>query len=213
MNTRSSLLSLAAAFAVLVSTPSLAGEDIATTTASTADSTTGVAGAQPGGPNLSETVGDWVVRCFPVKAPAPCEVLQITAAKDNQDQRVFSVSFAYVPSRDSYGMQIVVPLGVSVPKGLSVGKETGVMSAIKYDRCQEDGCYAEDLIPASAVDSLAMAGESVLINVTAYGQAEGTGMVLSLKGFGDSIARLKTLARERAVGDIPAGTATDLAPN
>src|ERR1700692_2210240 len=63
--------------------------------------------------SINQNVGDWVVRCVltSVKSPAPCEVLQSTVNKDNQ-QRISRMSIAYVPSRETYAMQIVVPTGV-----------------------------------------------------------------------------------------------------
>src|SRR5438105_3414318 len=67
--------------------------------------------------SINQNVGDWVVRCVltSVKSPAPCEVLQSTVNKDNQ-QRISSLSIAYVPSRETYAMQIVVPTGVALAK-------------------------------------------------------------------------------------------------
>ena len=71
--------------------------------------------------SINQNVGDWVVRCVltTVKSPAPCEVLQSTVNKDNQ-QRISSMSIAYVPSRETYAMQIVVPTGVALAKGLTL---------------------------------------------------------------------------------------------
>src|ERR1700716_1724833 len=47
--------------------------------------------------SINQNVGDWVVRCVltTVKSPAPCEVLQSTVNKDNQ-QRISSLSIPYV---------------------------------------------------------------------------------------------------------------------
>ena len=96
------------------------------------------AAAPPADPNaaaaqqfsINQNVGDWVVRCVltTVKSPAPCEVLQSTVNKDNQ-QRISSLSIAYVPSRETYAMQIVVPTGVALAKGLTLAPS---LNAVKF---------------------------------------------------------------------------------
>src|SRR5258706_13480589 len=52
--------------------------------------------------SINQNVGDWVVRCVltSVKSPPPGEVLQSTGNKDTQ-QRISSLSIAYVPSRET----------------------------------------------------------------------------------------------------------------
>ena len=43
-----------------------------------APNATAPAAAPQNGPTDTETVGDWVVRCFAIKGPAPCDVLQVS---------------------------------------------------------------------------------------------------------------------------------------
>src|SRR5580765_5507480 len=89
--------------------------------------------------SINQSVGDWVVRCIQttVKSPAPCEVMQTTVNKDSK-QRISSFSIAYVPSRDAYAMQVVVPTGVALSKGLQLGT---ALNGVKFNRCERDGCY------------------------------------------------------------------------
>lgn len=153
----------------------------------------------PAAPSETESVGDWVVRCFPVKGPAPCDMLQVSVAKDNEQQRILSVSFAYVPDRDGYGMQIIVPLGVTVQKHLAIGEGTGPLSALHFTRCEPDGCYVEALVDNTTMDGFGTMGEQALVAVTPYGKDAPVKMALSLKGFSDALAKMKTLARQKAV--------------
>src|SRR4029077_6718302 len=72
------------------------------------------AAAPPADPNaaaapqfsINQNGGVRVVLRVPtsVKIPAPWEILQSTVNRDNQ-QRIWSLSIAYVPSRESYAMQ------------------------------------------------------------------------------------------------------------
>ncbi len=163
----------------------------------------GPGGPAPGGPTDTETVGDWVVRCFPVKGPAPCDMLQVSVAKNNQQQRVLSLSFAYVPERDAYGLQVIVPLGIAVQKGLSVGPATGPMGKLHYTRCENDGCYAEALVGGDTMTSLAAQGAKTSVSITPYGKDDTQAIVVSLNGFNDALAKLKVLAKQKATALPP----------
>src|SRR6266852_5674033 len=163
------------------------------------------AAAPPADPNaaaaqqfsINQNVGDWVVRCVltSVKSPAPCEVLQSTVNKDNQ-QRISSLSIAYVPSRESYAMQIVVPTGVALAKGLTLAPP---LNAVKFTRCERDGCYVEMLIDNATITSLAGAGKAATIGVVGYGRDNEIKLPVSLTGFPEAMDRMKTFAKDRAV--------------
>src|SRR5262245_39345763 len=85
-------------------------------------------GAPPGTPpnpaaqqfSVNTPVGDWAVRCAQtaVKSPAPCDIIQLTVNQDTK-VRIMSFSLAYLPSRDSYAMQVIVPTGVALQKGMT----------------------------------------------------------------------------------------------
>jgi invasion protein IalB len=147
--------------------------------------------------SINQNVGDWVVRCVltSMKSPAPCEILQSTVNKDNQ-QRISSLSIAYVPSRETYAMQIVVPTGVALAKGLTLAPS---LNAVKFTRCERDGCYVEMLIDNAAITSLAGAGKAATIGVVGYGQANEIKLPVSLTGFPEAMDRMKTFAKDRAV--------------
>lgn len=155
--------------------------------------------ANPAAPQFSvnQNVGDWVVRCVEtsVKSPAPCEVLQATVNKDTQ-QRLSSFSIAYIPSRDAYAMQIVVPTGVSLSKGLVLGT---ALNGAKFNRCERDGCYVETVIDSAVIASLAGGGPGTTIGVFGYGNDNEIKLPVSLTGFPEAMDRMKTFARDRAV--------------
>jgi len=155
--------------------------------------------------SINQSVGDWVVRCVQtaVKSPAPCEVMQTTVNKDTK-QRISSFSIAYVPSRDSYAMQVVVPTGVALAKGMQLGT---ALNGAKFTRCERDGCYVEMLIDANAVNALTAAGKSTTIKVSSYGpEGKEIPLPVSLTGFPEAMDRMKGLAKDRAI-PLPANAA------
>jgi invasion protein IalB len=147
--------------------------------------------------SINQSVGDWVVRCVQttVKSPAPCEVMQTTVNKDNK-QRISAFSLAYVPSRDAYAVQVVVPTGVALSKGLQLGT---ALNGAKFNRCERDGCYVEMLLDGAAVASISAAGKSTTIGVVGYGQSNEIKLPVSLTGFPEALDRMKGYAKERAV--------------
>src|SRR5882672_10135794 len=100
------------------------------------------AGAPPADPNappapqfsINQPFGDWAVRCAltTVKSPAPCDVIQLTVNQDTK-QRIMSFSLAYVPSRDAYAMQVIVPTGVALAKGMTVASGDRPLNNVKYN--------------------------------------------------------------------------------
>src|SRR5215475_14199550 len=131
--------------------------------------------------SINQNVGDWVVRCVQtaIKSPAPCEVMQTTVNKDSK-QRISSLSIAFVPSRDSYAMQVVVPTGVALAKGLTLAPS---LNGAKFTRCERDGCFVEMLVDNMVITSLSGAGKSASIAVFGYGQDKQITLPVSMTGF------------------------------
>jgi invasion protein IalB len=150
--------------------------------------------------SVNTPIGDWAVRCAQttVKSPAPCDVIQLTVNQDSK-ARVMSFSLAYLPSRDTYAMQVIVPTGVALTRGMIVSAGTVALQGVKFTRCERDGCYSEALIDAAAVNALSAAGATTSVTVVGYGQSNEVNLPVSLNGFADALNRMRTLARERAI--------------
>jgi len=158
--------------------------------------------------SVNTPVGDWAVRCAQttVKSPAPCDIIQLTVNQDSK-VRIMSFSLAYLPSRDTYAMQVIVPTGVALQRGMIVSAGAAALQGVKFTRCERDGCYVEALVDAAAVNALAAAGAMTTVTVVGYGQTNLVNLPISVNGFPDALNRMRTLARERAV-PIPANQPT-----
>jgi invasion protein IalB len=154
--------------------------------------------------SINQAVGDWIVRCgrIEVKSPAPCDVIQISVNKDNK-QRISSFSLAYVPSRDAYAMQIVVPTGVALGKGLTLVAGARSMNGVKFSRCERDGCYVEMLVDNATIQALSTAGKTTNLTVVSYGKFNEIKLPVSLNGFPEAIDRMKSFSRDRAIALPP----------
>lgn len=147
--------------------------------------------------SINEMVGDWSVRCFRVASIAPCDVMQL-ATQEGTNRRVMLVSIAYVPSEKNFAMQIVVPLGVVLAQGLTLGTGAAALSNVKFTRCERDGCYVESALPMATVDGLSAATGMTSISLVAYPSNEAVNLPVSLNGFKDAIAKMRAEANARA---------------
>lgn len=141
-------------------------------------------------------VGDWAVRCFPINSPSPCDMYQELADKESR-QRVLALSIAYVPSLDRNGIIISVPLEVSIPKGLIIQTDNFTSPALKYRRCDRNGCYVEMPMDAASIASLSKSGKDANIKITADGGKEFS-LKFSLNGFASAYDQMVQLAKEKA---------------
>jgi invasion protein IalB len=151
-------------------------------------------------PNLvvNEPHEDWSVRCFRVESPAPCDVLQVGTSSETQ-QRVLLISIAYVPSRDGYAMQIIVPLGVELSQGLTLAAGEASLTGLRFTRCERDGCYVETGLPQPTIDALSAMTANTTITIIPFNEEETLELPFSVAGFSAAMARMREEAEDRAV--------------
>jgi invasion protein IalB len=157
---------------------------------------------QPLKPSADQHIGDWDVVCYPVSSPSPCEMLEV-ATQAKTGQRVMKVSIAFASQQNRYILQVALPLGVALAKGVRIVASTYNAPAMAYRRCDREGCYVEGFVAAKALDTLAGSAPDGKIEVAA---ASGNviGLPFSLKGFTDARKAMEDLAREKAVTSAPA---------
>ncbi|OAI44781.1 hypothetical protein AYO42_04135 [Rhizomicrobium sp. SCGC AG-212-E05] len=156
---------------LLASGPALAQDAAAPAAASPAPS---------GRPDV-KAIGDWVVRCFPVKGPSPCDIYQELNDQRTQ-QRVLSFSITYVPSQDRHMIQITVPLEVSIPRGLVLETDQFKSQPMKYRMCDRTGCFVQIPIENAAINSIAKSGPDAKVRIFAD-SGKSYELKFSLKGF------------------------------
>jgi invasion protein IalB len=141
--------------------------------------------------------GDWTVRCISAKSLSPCEMNFATVRKGTK-QRVTGVSIAFVPARNQFVMQIAVPLGVSLAKGLVITSDTYTSGRFFFRRCDRSGCYVETAISSDAIDALKKSASSdATMNVATDG-GRAVSLKLSLRGLADASAAMTDLAKKNA---------------
>jgi invasion protein IalB len=156
-------------------------------------------------PSETKTFGDWTVRCYPIASPSPCDMYELLANKQN-NQRVMSLSIAYLPSGDKHVIQVAVPLGILIPKGLVIESDTFTSQMLHYRRCDRGGCYVEMLFDNAAINALATASGPARIKIVAD-NGKVFEIPFSLKGYGDAHGAMMDLARKKVAEKPPAAPA------
>jgi len=149
----------------------------------------------------AKIIGDWGVHCAAAASPAPCEMQQ-TATQSKTHRRVSSVSIALVPKQNRYILQIAVPLGVALSKGMKIIATGYNGKAMAYRRCDSAGCYVEGLSDAKTIDALGGATGAAKIEVASM-NGRTVDLPFSLRGFADARKEMEDRAREKA-GSAPA---------
>ena len=193
MGVRKSIL---AALALLAAAgPQAFAQSNATTSSANADV------SQPQQPltaNETQHVGDWLVRCFPVKAPAPCDMLYILAVKKT-GQMLLSLRFAYAPAQDKNLFQIGVPLGVSFAKGLVISSDAGASSPLPFVHCDRTGCFVESTMDNASMDTLTNAPGGAKVRFVMFG-GQNLAMPFPMNGFTQARQSMVQLARSHVSG-------------
>lgn len=153
------------------------------------------AAAPQGQPEIKQ-VGDWTVRCFPMQSASPCDMFQQQNDKDSQ-QRVVALSIAYIPHLDRHAVQISVPLGVSIPAGVTLHAASFEGKPMPYRRCDRAGCYVETLVDNSLIDQLSHAGDSAMVKVKAD-DGKNYDLKVSLNGFSGAHDSMTGQAKQKA---------------
>lgn len=151
--------------------------------------------ADSGAPTETKSFNDWSMRCFSAASPAPCDVFLLLSDKDSH-QPVVSVSMAYLADgRDV--LQIVLPLGMSLVKGVTLATAAYTSPQMPYRRCNAQGCYVEAFVDNGFVEALAGAKDTAKLSV-AGGNGKTVAIPLSTNGFAEGWNAMKARAIARA---------------
>ncbi|MDB5735491.1 MAG: invasion associated locus family protein [Alphaproteobacteria bacterium] len=166
--------------------------------------------AAPAGVGRPEvkTVGDWMVRCFPVASPGPCDIYQELDDQRTR-QRVLSFSIAYIPSLNRHGIQITVPLEVSIQKGLTIITDSYTSPVMKFRYCDRTGCFVQMPLDNAAIESIGKSGPDAKVRIFAD-NGKAYDLRFSLKGF--TAAHDSMAEQARAKGKAPAPAAPAAPP-
>jgi len=139
-------------------------------------------------PESSRVLGAWTVRCVtPGDAPRSCVMLQNLVLKTG-GQPVLQFAIAQPPGEDVASVLVSLPLGISLPPGISIRIDDGAVATFPVERCEPDGCRAAMKLRPSTLAQLS-AGKALTITFS-DGSRKPIKVPLSLAGFADAFKAL-----------------------
>lgn len=164
----------------------------------------------PGSPDV-KTVGDWLVRCFPIQSASPCDMWQELTNKDTH-QRVLSLSIAFVPSLDRHAIQITTPLEVDLKKGVTIKTDSYTSPVLKFRQCDRQSCMVQMAIDNATIAAMTRSGPKATVRITVF-NGKPYDIAISLKGFAGAHDSMVEQAKAKAKTPPAApAAATDAAP-
>jgi invasion protein IalB len=106
-------------------------------------------------PQTGQKFRDWTARCETRKdsKQQTCFVFQNLLLK-KENKRLLHVAVGYLVSKDQPVAFFTLPLGVSLPGGVSVTVDDGKPVRVRYERCDASGCLAPLALTEALVKSL-----------------------------------------------------------
>lgn len=139
--------------------------------------------SQPQSQPAMKTFGDWHVQCNG-PAQTPCQMIQ--AVGDKSGRELMATSVAYLPAQDMHFMQIALPLGVSLPKGVVLKTDAFTTPNIPYSRCEQTGvCVVLLPLRKNDLDAIEHAGPNGTVTFALDG-GKDINVRISFKGFADA---------------------------
>lgn len=98
---------------------------------------------------------DWTARCEPIGNAArnTCYIYQNVLLK-RERQRLVHIAVGYLSKGGEPAAFLTVPLGVSLPGGISLQVDDGPLQRLRYERCESNGCLAPLVLSDGLVRSM-----------------------------------------------------------
>jgi invasion protein IalB len=186
----------------LAATPALAQDD---TSAPAQQAPAQQAPKKPVGPTIMKTFGGWDVRCYPVASPAPCDIWEAIAFKKS-NRLAASVSVVFVPSRNEYLMQFIVPLEVDLAKGVKVVAGNFTSPTLPFHHCDRIGCFVGVAGGNAIIDALK--NQSTMKLRVSFFRSKSVDIGVPLKGFTEARTEMAELAKQKATSAPPPSSTT-----
>lgn len=187
---RRSLAAFLTAFA-LSAAPALAQDDAPTAPQQQQQQ----AAKKPITPSIMKSFSGWDVRCYPVATPAPCDVWEAIGFKKS-NRLAASVSIVYIPSRDEYLMQLIVPLELDLTKGLKIVAGGFTSPVLPFHHCDRIGCFVG--VAGSNAIIEALKNQSTMKLHLEFYRGKAMDIAVPLNGFAEAKAEMVTLAKQKA---------------
>lgn len=134
---------------------------------------------------ISETHGDWEIRCITVEEGQiePCQMYQLLS--DNEGNAVAEINIFDVPDEDTLtaGATIVTPLDTLLTPGLRFAVDDSDQIRFPFSFCQQIGCFVRIGLTEDDLGSLRDGGVAAITIVPLPAPDQEVSLEVSLSGF------------------------------
>lgn len=133
-------------------------------------------------PKDGQTFDNWAVRCekLPESEVEQCYLFQNLVLKEG-GQRVLHMAVGYIPDNPNPVAIMTLPLGISLPPGVSVQIDNDEPVVIPVERCEQKGCQAGLVLEEKLLNAFKRGIEAKVI--IHDGARRPINVPVSLKGF------------------------------
>ena len=167
-------------------------------------SSTAPSSAQDAAPSaLSETYGDWIVRCATLQAEGqneskPKSVCQMSQELQQGQSGKRALLIVFDINATGNGLlsgRIIAPFGLDLKSGLSLKIADAVYLEAPFKTCLPQGCVAPTIVNSELLAAM-RDGQKLTVAMTAADSNRPVNMDVSLKGFGQAYDRLTALSEK-----------------
>jgi len=138
-----------------------------------------------------ETFKDWKVQCMEGDSATDnqgCHIFQNLVDKEGK-KRVLHIAIGYVRGRENPAAIITLPLGISLPHGITINVDTGEAKKNPFQACFKTGCQAGFPLGSELMEEF-RAGSNAMVTIYDLGQRP-VRIPVSLNGFSAAIDAIK----------------------
>lgn len=136
--------------------------------------------------------GDWTRSCAATEdGTEVCQISQYTR-EANSEAMLFEVSIGYVADNPSPVVFLTAPLGMYLPRGITVKLTEQTLMTVSVQQCTVQGCLAVTTLDEAFLRELKLAKEGLVV----FGRnaEQNVGVPLSLEGFEKALASIEPAA-------------------
>lgn len=129
---------------------------------------------------VEKSWGDWSKVCTQEQELQICRIVQ-AATQNESGQRIFQTAIGYVADNDKPMMFLTGPLGIFLPRGISVVVNDDKPIPVVVQRCDSNGCLGVLPMDESLVAAMSKGAEVKLLFAASIKQ--NMALALSMDGF------------------------------
>lgn len=136
---------------------------------------------------LAGSFGDWSKICSSEGGEEVCHISQSVDQNDSQG-RLFQTSIGYLAGSSSPVVFLTAPLGMYLPRGITIELSESTLLSVAVQRCDVNGCLAVTTIDSAFLRELQNTIEGKI--VFGSNAEQNIAIPLSLNGFAEGLASI-----------------------